>query len=38
MFSKAISTTKINTAMIREANITITALLDNSIFAGQETL
>ena len=36
--SKQESIAKISTAIIREANITTTALLDNSFRVGQETL
>ena len=36
--SKTKSIAKISAAMIREANITTTALLDNSDLVGQETL
>jgi hypothetical protein len=38
MFSKAKSIKNINTAIIREANITTTALLESSFLVGQETL
>lgn len=38
MFSKAMSIKNIITAIIREANITTTALFDNSVLVGQETL
>gem|GEM_PF-4024704 len=38
MFSKPKSTTKINAAIIREANMTTTALLESSVLVGQETL
>jgi hypothetical protein len=36
--SKTVSITNIIAAMIREANKTTTALLDNSVLEGQDTL